>query len=453
LFAETGQRRDRAIELGLWALSAVTMVWFFRGGGFSWNQNTDWQKEWTYYVGWKQSLLRGVLPYYLRTSMQGTERFLANVETLVAPHVVLLRAMSITSFFLLHVLMFLSIGFHALVKLRRELDLSLFAWTAFIVLFLLNGHITSHLATGHTQWVSYLLLPWVLLCAVRLTRGDDSLANAMTLAAAFAAMIVIGGWHIFVWSTLLVTFVALQSPAHLLFLARVMAIVAPLAAFRLLPGVLTFGTGSNTFLGSFRHLSVLLDALVGDGPSSWLDGLDRWEYDTYVGYAGFVLICLGMLPVRTALNRSLNALLLPSFALGLLSMYNLYERTLFKLPGFVSERVVTRFAIVPVLTLSLLGCVRFDRWTRFAGRRLTVRNLCALLLSWGLAAQLILRAYGTRPAMHTIGPPLPTDVLKTVAVDAGYFWSFWSGVGVSIPAWAILLVALSRSHPCRAERL
>jgi hypothetical protein len=126
------------------------------------------------------------------------------------------------------------------------------------------------------------------------------------------------------------------------------------------------------------------------------DLLDPWELDAYVGYTGFLLLCLGIIPFRQSAKRFLNVLLLPTAALILLSLGDAYERTLFRLPGFVSERVTSRFIILPILWLTLAGCGRIDAWWRRAERPLA-RSLLVLLAVWFLAVQLVLRAQVWRP--------------------------------------------------------
>jgi hypothetical protein len=441
-----GPGYKRALEWSVFACAAAALLWFFHAGRFAWDQNRDWQKEWTYFQAWKDATRRGELPFYLHTQVQGTERFLANLETIVAPHVILLGVMSTGSFFMLHVTVFFAMGHIALVALRHELGLSPFVWVVFVTLFIFNGHITAHLGVGHTQWVSYFLIPWVFLCVVRASRADYSTRNAATLAVTLAAMIMIGGWHVFVWSALFLVFFSLSSLARLAWLARTSLMVVLLAAFRLLPALVTFGGGTNVFLGSFRNVWTLCDALVG-GPGSWRDGLDPWEYDTYIGHVGFAVLCLGAIPIRKPSNRSVNALLAPAFALLILAMDGVYQHTMFRLPGFVSERVVTRLAIIPVLALVLSGCVRVGGWRMWQRRGPGVRSVSCLLAAWLLAAQLALRAQGARPSTAGIGLPLATDALKEVAVEASYLWSVYAGAAVSTATLLLLAVMVSRHAP------
>ncbi len=158
--------------------------------------------------------------------------------------------------------------------------------------------------------------------------------------------------------------------------------------------------------------------------------LDQWELESYVGGVGLILLCLGAVPFRES-KRHFNFLLLPSATLIILSFGNVYGETLFRLPGFVSERVATRLLIVPVLWLALAGTVRIDDWRRHERSALGL-SIAVLTGGWLLALQLLLRAQAWRPHM---GPPaalLPAEVLKGVPVEPAYFWTFWIGAVISL---------------------
>ena len=119
----------------------------------------------------------------------------------------------------------------------------------------------------------------------------------------------------FVWSALFLVFFAVSSLARLAWLARTSLMVMLLAAFRLLPALVTFGGGTNVFLGSFRNVWTLFDALVG-GPGSWRDGLDPWGVQTPTSdTSDSPSFAWAQFPLAEPSNQSVNALLVPSFAL------------------------------------------------------------------------------------------------------------------------------------------
>ena len=124
---------------------------------------------------------------------------------------------------------------------------------------------------------------------------------------------------------------------------------------------------------------------------------------------------------------------LPSFVLIALSLYNIYGQTLFRLPGFVSERVSTRFAIVGILGLVLSGLDRVEQWSNRRASAARYWNALMLIAGWFLAVQLVLRAQTHRPvALLAMAQPA-LDVIKPMEVERLYLWSVWLGLA-DLPA-------------------
>jgi hypothetical protein len=409
---------DRLVTVLVFATSAVTLAWFVQFGRLSWSGTSDWVKDWTYYSALQQAVLRGELPYYLRTSLQQTDRYLANLETFAAPHAILLAWLSIRSFFLLHLLTVFAIGFAGLVALKRELSLSAIAWLMFVIVFLLNGHTTAHLSVGHTQWAGYFLIPWVLVAVVRVAKDDCGTSNAALLGLTLSVMIAVGAWHVSVACVLLAILVGLTRRCGVGFLGSVAAMTSALSAFRLLPAFITFGGGENQFLASFTSVGLLYDGLLGE-TSTVVDGIAAHEYDLYVGHIGLALVGLGLIPARRASLRFSNVVLLASAVLLALAMYGIYEATLFRLPGFVSQRVAARFAVLPLLVVVLTGCLKLDAWGLAPHRAVSAVWVASLPMAMFLVIQLVVRASGWRPAASEV-PPVPVDALKYEAPEFAY---------------------------------
>jgi hypothetical protein len=443
--------RERVVFAFGLMLAPIGFLWFFRGGAFAWDVSVDGQKDWIYYAALREAALRNELPYYLLFGHHGTERYLANPETPLVPYALVMRMIGIPAFFMTHLTMVVAAGYCGLAALKRELNLSLFSWSTLFVLFLFNGHITAHLSLGRMEWLAYFLLPWAFLCFVRLSRGDTSFGNAVTLACTLAAMMILGGWHIFVWSLIFFLVLCATSVPRVAFAVKTMLLAALLAAVRLLPALVTFGAGTNVFRGGFRHATVLLQALIGP-LAVWVDDLDGFEYDTYVGYMGLALVCIGLIPQRLRATRYLNALLLAAAVLLVLSCGDVYKWTLFRLPGFVSQRFVTRFLVVPVLTFAMCGLVRLDPWVRDHSRRRVAVGLLLLVASWFLVVQLVLNASYARPSQTGLGLPLPVNVIKHIPVEAAYLRAVWTGITLSTAtllwiAWQAALRLRERSRP------
>ncbi len=91
------------------------------------------REEWTFFVAWKQAFGDGTLPYHLGTAMQGTERYLANLQTPMMPYVAGLALVSVKTFVLFHIVVVYIAGFLGAIALRRELALGLLPWMMFVL--------------------------------------------------------------------------------------------------------------------------------------------------------------------------------------------------------------------------------------------------------------------------------------------------------------------------------
>jgi hypothetical protein len=438
--------------LGL-AVGVVSIVWFMRGGRFAWDGTVDGAQNWWYFAGLRQAVVQNEIPYYVYMAQHGTERYIANVETTIGPHATLLKAMDISSFFVAQLLLCAAVGYVGLLRLKRELTMSTFSWSLFVVVFFFNGYLIAQLSVIRTQWAALYLLPWLFVSSVRLTAGDMSMKNAGALAFTLAAIIYLGAWHIFMWGVMFLLFLSIWSVPSIAFAVKALVMAALLASARLVPALLTFGVGENNSVGGFDRLTSCVQALAAGGVAPNED-LQWYDYDMYVGYVGFALVCLGTIGQRSGSLRQLNKLLVPVVVLLVLSYGHVYERTLFRLPGFVSERYASRFVIVPTLVLTLLGCVRLDQLMKTRARWYWARMLSLLGAAWFLIVQLVLRASYTRPATTGRGMVLSLDALKHVPVEPAYWWSIWIGVTISAVtlAWFACASHLCSLHGDLSER-
>lgn len=312
---------------------------------------------------------------------------------------------------------------------------------AFLAIFLMNGHVIAHFETGHVQWVGYFLFPCMFLFLHRVAMGDRGGRTQAGLAMALALIAMVGGWHLFVWCVIFVgVFVALDR-SRWRFGASLSLLLTGLSAWRILPAVAMYDAGDSEFVGSYRRLSMLAGALVG-GARRVTDGMNWWEYDAFVGWVGLVIVTAGLTaPLSRTWGHPVARLWVPSVTMLVLSTFNIYQWTLFQLPGFVSERVASRLLVVGLLGFLLIGCVQLNMW--LASRPLPRTRLAALALAGVLlAAQLVVHTNGRRPPSDRgLGPP-SINVVSERRPDAGYVASVASGavltlvsLGVAVRRW------------------
>ncbi len=399
LLLQSTTRRAGAERIAWFTAGAVCIagvVWYFRAGNVDWFATQDWVKEWTYYTALRESLAQGTMPWFLNEPFQGTTRYFANAETIVSPLGLLLGWIDVPTFFVLRAAVLMAIGLFATFHIARDLDLGPVASLAFLAIFLMNGHLIGHLETGHLQWITLFLLPCVLLLVHRVAAGDRSPRTSAGIALSLAAMTLEGGWHAFVWSVIFVAVFVVADRSRWIFGAVLALLIACLTAIRLIPGALLYEMTGREFVGSYQSLSTLIGAFVGE-PRRVTGGLNWWEYNLFVGWVGFILVLAGLTaPLSRVWHHTVSRLWIPSVVMLALSCYNLYELTLFNLPGFVSQRVASRLLIVGVLGFSLIGCVQMNGWLLRHARsrwRMTILGFAALLM----AAQLVAHMNSRRP--------------------------------------------------------
>ena len=393
----------------LFAVGVGHWIVFFNFGELSFRSG-DWPKEYLYYSVLQQALLTGTIPYHVDQVLQNTQRFMALPETVRSPQIILLRFMSIGDFVVANTLVMYAAGFWGCLVIRRRYALSLVSFSLLYLLFNFNGYITSHLATGHSMWNGYFLMPFYCYYVLRLcdalsgtSPGDHRLP--LKLALTLFAMNLQGAFHMYVWNVLFLGLVAVFNTRLVRPLAIAVISSAMLSSFILLPAVITFWNADHVFLTGYPTIGVLIEAFVyvrrvdiEVSPATALIGdVGWWEYDMFIGVlACAVVIYLGLWlrwrPPATLTGalegteyRSLDW---PMAVMGVLSMGAFYAvLALLPLPLLNSERVPSRFLITPFLCLLMMSCVRLDRvlaaWG-FARVQSTVRPV-----KWLIAAALM----------------------------------------------------------------
>jgi len=441
-------RRLRALWFtALFLFGVVHWLWFLDFGQFEFDYH-DWGIAAHYFVGIREGLLSGSLPLHTNPWLI-TERFLAFPALSVSPQVFLLSFLDLRKFLLANTLLLYSGGFIGLLLLSRRARLSGITFTLLFLVFNLNGHITAHLAVGHVMWLGYFLTPYFIYLLLDATdRGADRRWPAWVALVLFL-MLLQGAFHFVLWSMLLlavlaVTQLALRKPAiHALLLA------AALSAVRLLPAAIEFGTKDWPFVGGFRTAQELLEALIVlkspvEAVETRFHLPEWWEIDHHIG-----LIALGFLLIfgiaywfrkdHKPFERSVRALAPAIAVLFVLSLDPIFRvlRTL-PIPFLVSERVTSRFLILPLLLILLFAVIAFDHWQH--NRRLGTRT--QVLFGFGLfviALDLwqhsrLWRLTEARNAFEIIYPTL------TVAIsnhpDPAYFAALIIGAAITFIALA-----------------
>jgi hypothetical protein len=377
--SETNGRCDRGkLRTGMvifliivFAAGALHWVLFLKRGDLTFKAH-DWGKEYIYYSVLRGAIRSGSLPYHIPIAFHDTNRFLALPETNLSPQILLLPFMTVGRFVLVNLLILYAIGYAGCLMIMRRYGLSPVAFAAMFMLFNFNGHITAHIGVGHSMWTAYFLLPFFFLFTVDIVQAKPSRTLPLKLGVVLFAITLQGGLHIYIWCT---TFLVLL----LIFNLRrarpvILAIVsgALLSSLRLIPAAFALAGKKEKFIWSYPTVRDMLDALVTIrqqipdrlrpwGTPGW------WEHDAYIGVIGLALIVYFGICLRFSRREALKHLKFKGLDLPLLIMsvfslsYFHAFLTRLPLPLLGTERVATRFVIIPLVFLIFIASLRLDR--------------------------------------------------------------------------------------------
>jgi hypothetical protein len=467
--AERKERRGRwrrvaviaALYLGglvHWALFFGTAAEPLRGPSFT---REDWRKEYRYVSILQQALSRHVLPYYISRPIH-TRRFLSLPEVSWSPQVVLLRALAPGPFLLANAWLLYSLGFVGLLVLARRLRLTALPFVFLFLLFFLNGHLTAHLAVGHSMWVAHFLLPWFCLALLALT--DDSAPRRAPLAVALVlfAVLLQGGFHLFVWCVMLVGLVGIFERRWLRAVAETLVWTAALGLCRLAPAYFLLDHKDQSFMSGFPSLAVLWRGLVSlvpaDAPLAGgrFDQLNSWEYDHYVGLVGLAwLLFFGVFRAWRGPRHTPHGLLAPLAVMALVALGDLYAPwNALPIPLLSAERVSSRLLLLPLLFLALFAALRMQEWLDerpgLLRRALGAAGAFALAVSL-LAHSRLWRIEAIEPMLRERHGNLAIEIdplpVPLQGQELAYVTTVRAAAAVSLAAFLLLLGCWARRRP------
>ena len=365
-------------KLASW-LNAVWLAALYLAGLVHWGYFFNWGKvpsnlhDWTqtipYFNFLRKAALHNWLPLHIGSALVGTDRYIARPDTLLSPQAYLLRFISPGPFMLVNTLILFTAGCVGLLLLRKRYHLAPAAFGALFLLFNFNGHITAHLAVGHSEWVGYFLLPFFVLLVLKLVEGEKTgwgwvLGVALTMLFLFLQ----GAFHFLLWCLIFLAGLGIFYPKYFKPAALAIFFSGLLNLVRILPPALEFLKGGPAFISGFTSVTDMLSALVVlHAPSEALSGpfnaLPGWETDTYLGFIGAALLVYFGIYQTWRRGDQLKVLFAPALVLVFFSIGKVYlVINRLPVPLVDSERVPSRFLILPVVVLVTLGCIQLQRF-------------------------------------------------------------------------------------------
>jgi hypothetical protein len=349
-----------------------------------WGYLFDWRQTSLNYHDWasinlpriqvvKNALHEGVLPLHTtntRILHDLTDRFLVIPDTVTTPQMILLQFMDSNSFALLDLGFHYTIAAFSLFYFKRKFKLSLLIYAPLFFLFTSNGHIQSHYAVGHATWGAYFLFPIFVILCVEFVQGRTRWQWVTKVALLSLYVVLAGGQHHFTWMMLFLSILGLTQIKQLKWILAAIFASGFLSAIRLLPPILIVSDVTSKSVFQFRAgypgIYELVEAFIAIRPISHDLSASNiptgyWEYNYFIGFLGFALLVFGIWAWVSDPAKPFIKLLIPCASLIVLSMGFLYEYTLYNLPIFASERVISRMVSLPVTFLLMISALYWQK--------------------------------------------------------------------------------------------
>lgn len=396
LFKERG---DSQVQRALYWCTATVVYLFgllkwaaFSNYGHMTFTAGDWYKEHAFYSVLNQAFSQGIIPYHTNVEFHGTYRFLALPEIVFSPQVfVLYFTDNIGRFILFHTLVLYTVGFLGCLAISKYYKLSSYSFSLMSILLLFNGHITSHLAVGHTMWGGYFFLPWLFLALVRLSDGSRRpIRSILAIAMVLFLILLQGSLHLFVGCLVFLVVFVLFNPSHLKTITAAVAAASVLSAYRLVPALLSFGDHELYFQSGYPTLRDLFDALtVVRRPSIDMVGgitgaLYWWELDVFIGFSAVLVVAIFGVYYPFFRDRDVNLpaqIFAPVLVMAVLSISHFFSPIAhLPIPLATVERVPSRFIVFALVWMTISAGVSSSRFLHRQKNRLIAYSIALFIL-------------------------------------------------------------------------
>lgn len=454
---------DKLWSAALYLLGMLHWCFFLNWGNIPFDLH-DWLDTGAYFSFLRQAALTNQLPLHIGSALTTTDRYLARPDTLISPQAYLLRFLEPGPFTLVNVLILYSVGYVALILLKKRYSLAPAAFTALFALFNFNGHITAHYAVGHSEWIGYFFLPFFVLLILKALEGEKpGWRWVLLVSLTLFAITLQGAFHFFLWCLIFLLAWGVFTPKYLLPAVQAIAFSLLFSLFRLLPPAIEFVGGGKAFISGFPTVTDIFAALVvlkypAEALSGPFKSLGWWEVDTYVGLIGLAfLVYFGVyrtwrpgLAARTGKQSPVRALLAPIAVLTFLSIGKIYILiNHLPIPLSDSERVSSRFFILPVVALIILAAFNFQEFLTERGRRSLAERILSLGLLILMGHDLLQHSRIWRVTnMYKLFPSTPADIQSNVVnhPDPVYVTALVAGAAGTLLTFTILLILSLRER-------
>jgi hypothetical protein len=411
----------------------------------------DWTQAGAYLSFLRQAFTTNQLPLQIGSTLVATDRYLALPQTLISPQSYFLRFLEPGKFTLVNILILYTVGFIGLLLVRRRYLLAPAAFTVLVLLFNFNGQITAQYAVGHIEWTGYFFVPFFILLLLKVLDGEKAdWMWVLFISMTFFLMAVQGAFHFVLWCWIFLLAWGLFYPKKYLVLAvKAILFSLPLCLFRFLPPAIEFLGGGKIFISGFPTVTDLVAAMIvlkypAEALSGAFKSLGWWELDSYVGLIGLVFIIFFGVYRTWRKGTSTVSLLPPIAVLTFLSIGQIYSLVNhLPIPLLDSERITSRFFILPLAVMIVLGSLNLQEHLVKLGGRTIAERILSLGVLILLAHDLFQHSRIWRVSnMSTLFLSTPVDIQSEVIhhADPLYFGALTVGAACSVITFIVLVI-------------
>lgn len=428
--------KDRRMYLSfvLYVMGLIYWIYFLKDG-LAYAPH-DWLEESTYVNTLRSSLESLIIPWmWSEASPQGIYAFMANPQVPLTPDFLLLPWISTTLYFILHVLLFYSLGLFGTLLLAKKLCFNFAALIFFWLLFNFNGYVTSHLAVGHLPWTGYFLLPlfFYFLSDIEKVK-NNTLTPQISIGLILGVLFINGSFHLAIWCCMFMLISCLLRKELIAGVALSIIIGGVIGLGKLLPGLLYLSV-KHHFVSGYPSISMLLDAFTvlqsQDFRVTGSMGVLGWhECSVYIGFvAFFIFVGLSIFSLMKPHKLYPQHFIIASATMFILSMGNVYSFIADSgLPLASAERVSSRFIVMPFILFLILASSSLSEIIKSASKKFNAIAMLALFFVAGELYQNFLiwkvqSVFGNDETRSSQLIPLAVSVDKTYELVVYFSWS------------------------------
>jgi len=417
----------------------------------------DWTQAGAYLSFLRNAYRANMIPLQIDSTLS-PNRYLAIPHTLISPQSYLLRYLEPGLFILANFLILFTVGYIGLILLRKRYSLAPAAFSVLVLLFNFNGHITAHYAVGHIEWTGYFFLPFFFLLLLKVIEGQPADWKwVLLISITFFWMSLQGSYHFVLWCFIFLLIWGLFSPKkHLIPAIKAILFSMLLCLFRFLPPAIEFLGGGKSFFSGFPTVTDLVSGLIvlkypSEALSWGKTAVGWWEVDTFIGLIGLFLIIYFGIYQTSRTGYPTNTLMIPIALMTFLSIGQIYSViNHLPIPLLDSERVSSRFIILPLVVLIILTSANLQVFLNRLGKRNIAERILFLALLILLLHDLIQHSrFWSVKHMYDIFPSTPVNInaMVTYIPDPLYFRALLIGAaGTMLTFFSLIFLAFYKRH-------